>query len=428
MSRVFIVVWGGQLVSTLGSSMTGFALAIWVYRETGSVTRLAIVTLAATLPSLVLGPFAGALVDRVDRRVAMLAADTVAASATLTLAVIFATGRPPYSVIVLAAVVYGTTAAFQEPAYQAAIPALVAKEHLGRANGLVQLGPSLGSLLAPAGAGAILVVAGIEVVLLVDLVTFLFAVGTLITVRFPEIRDSVERVEPTSLWSDAREGFRYLGARRGLVGLLLIYAGANFFLDIANVLLTPLLLAVTNEAGLGTVVSLGGAASLLGGLVLSAWGGPRRKVRGIMTMIGIAAGGLVIAGWSPSIWAIGIGWASLVFLMPMIGGTSQTLWQTKVAPAVQGRVFAARRMVGSGISPLAFLAAGPLADLVFEPLMTPGGGLADTLGPVFGTGPGRGIGLLFVIAGLAIMLIAMVGWLVPRVRNLEAEIPDALPA
>jgi hypothetical protein len=147
-----------------------------------------------------------------------------------------------------------------------------------------------------------------------------------------------------------------------------------------------------------------------------------------MTMIGIAAGGLVIAGWSPSIWAIGIGWASLVFLMPMIGGTSQTLWQTKVAPAVQGRVFAARRMVGSGISPLAFLAAGPLADLVFEPLMTPGGGLADTLGPVFGTGPGRGIGLLFVIAGLAIMLIAMVGWLVPRVRNLEAEIPDALPA
>src|SRR3972149_4016430 len=183
--RTFFTVWGGQLGSFLGSAMSAFGLQLWVYAETGSVTNLALVALAFALPAVLISPFAGALVDRWDRRKVMLASDAVAGVATLCVAGLYATDSLHLWHIYVLVAVGSMGSAFQAPAWLASIPLLVPKPHLGRANGLVQLNDGLSLVMAPALAGVVLVASGLGAILLIDVATFLFAVGTLAVVRFP---------------------------------------------------------------------------------------------------------------------------------------------------------------------------------------------------------------------------------------------------
>ena len=424
--RAFFVVWAGQLVSLTGTQLTGFGLQLFVFSETRSVTQLSLVVLAFAVPGLVLAPVAGAVADRVDRRLAMLGADAAAGAATLIIAgLFFADALELWHIYVLTAV--GSAAnAFQEPAWLASIPLLVERRNLGRANGLVQLNQGLSFVIAPAVAGVLLVTVGLGGVLLVDVATFLVGVITLAVVSFP--RPERTAADQGTFREDATYGWRYLRARPGLFGLLWVYAGVNFMLSLTNVLLIPLIVSFASEAAAGGVLSLAGAGAIVGSLVMSVWSGPKRLVRSVM--IGIFVGGIcvAIAGLRASIPLIATGFVLLLVSIPITNTNSQTIWQTKVRPAVQGRVFSLRRMIGSAVTPLAIVLAGPLSDRVFEPLMEDDGALAGSVGSLLGTGPGRGIGLLFVLAGLGTMALAVAGWLLPRVRNLEAEIPDQLEA
>jgi hypothetical protein len=165
---------------------------------------------------------------------------------------------------------------------------------------------------------------------------------------------------------------------------------------------------------------------LIGSVAVSAWGGPKQRVRGIVLGIAVAGGFVVMVGVRPSVPLIAAGGFLLLASTPVVNTASQVVWQLKVAPALQGRVFALRRMIAQAISPVAILMAGPLADRVFEPLMANDGALAGTIGRVIGTGPGRGIGLMVILSGVGIALVALAGWLHPRVRNLESELPDQI--
>jgi MFS transporter, DHA3 family, macrolide efflux protein len=422
--RVFWTVWAGQLVSQVGTSMTGFALTIWVYQDSGSVTRLGIMLLAVNLPGILLAPTAGVMIDRINRRTVMVVADTIAGLGSLTVAMLFFTSNLRYWQILIVAAVSSAASAFQEPAYRAAIPTLVPKAQLGRANGLAELAPAVGTLFAPAIAGGLLLAVGLGAVLAVDFATFIIAVFTLFIVRFPDVRTGVER---RSVWSEFREGFDYLFDRRGLLGFLFIAAGLNFVLTFANVLWIPVYLSFTNEAALGVAMGFIGGALVVGSTVMSAWGGPKQKVRGMLAFMSVGGLGLIIAGLRPS-FPVALGGSLLLMLtVPIVNGTSQTLWQTKIAPAIQGRVFSTRRMVAQIATPIAFVAAGPVADNVFEPLLMPGGPLADTVGSIWAVGPGRGSALLISCVGLAVIVLATVAWLVPSIRNIERDIPDALP-
>ncbi len=422
--RTFLVVWIGQLTSQVGSSMTGFAMSIYVFQESGSVTRLAVVMLAVNLPAIVAAPVAGVMVDRFERRRVMLVADATAGSSSLFLAVFLLLDGLEYWHILLAVGVASVAGAFQEPAYRAALPTLVPTRHLGRANGMVEMAPAVGTLLAPAAAGTLLLLFGLGAVLVIDFFTFLVAVSTLAAVRFPEVPPA--GTDRRSVREEATEGLRYLRNRPGLLGLLGVAAGLNLVLTVSNVLWIPVFLAFTNEAALGTLMSLIGVAMLVGSVVMSAWGGPRRRVAGMLGFIAVGGVSLAVAGLRPSIWVAGAGAIGLMLVVPIVNGTSQALWQTKVAPRVRGRVFSTRRMVATIATPVAYVSAGPLADGVFEPLLLPGGPLADTLGGLFGTGPGRGSALLVTLAGIAVVLIAAIGWSVPAVRNIERDIPDAV--
>lgn len=425
--RTFLTVWAGQLVSITGTTLTGFGLQVWVYLETGSVTRLALVSLAYALPSVLLSPIAGALVDRWDRRVTMLGADLLAGAATLIIAVLYFGGYLEVWHLYLLAGVGALGNAFQAPAWMAAIPLLVPKQHLGRANGLVTANDAVALVAAPAIAGALLATVGLGAVLLTDVATFVVAVLTLAAVRFPPTPKG-EHAPTGSLRADVAAGWRYLRDRRGLLWLLTIYAGVNFVLAFFDVLLIPMVVSFASAAAAGGVLSAAGVGMLVGSLAMSAWGGPKRE-RIAWIMGGIAVGGLcvIVSGLRPSLPLIAAGSVALMLGVPVVNTTSQVIWQLKVAPAMQGRVFALRRMVSQAASPLAIALSGPLADRVFEPLLQPEGGLAGSLGRVIGAGPGRGIAFMFLLAGLGTTLMAAVGWLHPRVRRVEEEIPDQIP-
>lgn len=423
-SPAFFIVWAGQLISVTGTTLTAFGLQIFVFTDSGSVTRLVLVALAFALPAVVLAPAAGSLVDRLDRRLVMLAADAIAGTATLALLLVFvADALQPWHIY--AAVAVGSAAnTFQEPAWMASIPLLVSKEHLGRANGLVQLNQGLSIVIAPALAGLLLATTGLGGVLLVDVGTFAIGVASLAVTRFPAYRRLDDETSVRSVRGDAVLAWRYLTERPGLMGLLWLYAGVNFMLSMSNVLIIPLIASFSTESAAGGVLSAAGAGAVVGSILVGVWGGPRRLIRGILGGIFLSGGFIALGGARASVLWIAVFAILLMLVVPIVNAASQVVWQTKVAEGVQGRVFSLRRMIGQSVSPVALLLAGPLADRVFEPVMAPDGALAGSVGTIIGTGPGRGIGLLYVVAGVGTMAIALVGWLLPRVRNLESELPD----
>lgn len=421
--RAFLTVWAGQLVSVLGTTMTAFALQIWVYTETGSVSNLALVSLAFALPATIVSPFAGALVDRWDRRTVMLLSDVAAGAATLGIAALYATDSLALWHVYVLVAVGAVGNAFQAPAWLASIPLLVPKQHLGRANGLVQLNDGLSLVMAPALAGVLLVWSGLGAVLIVDVATFLVGIVTLAAVRFPRPKAHAE-TSTGSVFGDAVAGWRYIREREGLFGLLWVYASVNFSLSFGNVLFIPLVVAFASEAAAGGVLSAAGFGAIFGSIAVSVWGGPKKKVRGTMAAIIGAGLGITLSGMRPSLLLVSISAFVLMAMVPIANTASQVLWQTKVPPAVQGRVFAIRRMISQAISPIAILLAGPLADTVFEPMLQEGGSLADSVGSIIGTGTGRGVAFMFIVTGLMTAVIGVIGYLMPRIRNIETELPD----
>lgn len=425
----FSVVWLGQVVSLLGTGMSSLALGLWAWQETGSATALAMMTFFATAPALVFGPLAGALVDRWDRQAVLVMTDLVSGIGSLALFALYAAGLLELWHLYVVGAVTAAAQSFQWPAYSAAITMLVPKEQYGRANGMVALAEPLGAIVAPALAGVLLGLIGIAGVLAIDLTTFLFAVATLLLVRVPRPPRSAEgeAAARNSLWADSLFGFRYILARPGLLGLLSVFLGFNLISAFSFGLMAPYLLARSggDAAVVGTIMAVFGVGGVAGGAAMSIWGGPRRRIDGVL--VGMALGGLF------GMTLVGIGrdlpvWAAAIFLtsalLPITNGSSQAIWQAKVQPDLQGRVFAARRMIAQLCFPLGLAAAGPVADRIFEPALREGGALAATLGWLVGTGPGAGMGLMFVISGLLGGAIALGGYLVPAIRNVERELPD----
>lgn len=424
--RSFLLIWFGQTISLTGSGLTGFALGVWVYLRTGSVTQFALISLFTSLPGIVFSPFAGALVDRWDRRWAMILSDSGAGLCTLSVALLLLAGHLEVWHIYIAMAASSTFSAFQWPAYSAATTLLVPKEHYGRASGLVQMSEAVAQIASPVMAGALIGTIQVWGVMLVDFATFLFALLTLLIVRVPQPQSTAEgKAGQGSLFHEASYGWKYILARPGLLGLLLFFATTNFTSGIVGVLFTPLVLNFTTPAVLGTLLSIGGVGFLAGSLLMSTWGGPKHRINGILVFSLLQGSALFAAGFPPHVAILGAAAFFYFFGMPLINGCSQAIWQSKTAPDVQGRVFAVRRMIAWSSMPISYLLAGPLADRVFEPLLVPGGALTNSIGRIIGVGAGRGIALLFIILGIISLLAIQVGYLYPRLRRVETELPDA---
>lgn len=429
--RTFFIIWTGQFISVLGSGLTSFALGVWIYDRTGQATPFALTALFATVPALVLMPIAGSFADRYSRRWIMIAADTGSALVTAVTFVLLFFGDLQVWHIYTLAFFNSAFSAFQEPAYSASITMLVPKQHLARASSIAQMGQAISVILTPLMAGALYGLVGLNGIILIDAVTYFFAIGALLIVRIPQpkrVTEPTSQEEEASVWREAAFGWRYLRALPGLFGLLLYFASVNFFLSFSNVLSGPLVLSYGTATDFGVVQMVAGISMLVGSLVMSAWGGPKTgKVPALIGFIALSATGLLISGLRPNTVVISLGRVLLLVFIPFAAALSQAVFQVKIPPDVQGRVFAIRGMIARSISPLAYILSGPLADRFFEPLMAEGGALAGSfLGDLFGTGPGRGIGLMFIISCLFLWAESLAAYANPNIRNLEIEIPDAV--
>lgn len=425
--RVFLIVWFGQLISLIGSGLTNFALGVWVYQRTGSVTQFSLILLFAMLPSILVSPVAGAMVDRWNRRSCMILSDSGAAITTVAVALLLATGNLQLWHIYLAVGLDSIFKAFQLPAYTASTSLLVPKEQLPRAIGMVQSGQACARLVSPLLAGVLLGIIQLQGIILLDLATFLFAVTTLLLVRFPNAKtDAIPSAKKASLWREALEGATYIFVRPGLLALLIIFAVDNFVAGLVEVLLTPLVLSFTSVTVLGTIQSVGGAGMLLGSVIMSIRKGPQSMLPSIFAFDILAHLCILAFGFRTSFPLFALANFLLFFSLPFINGYSNTILLKKVTPDIQGRVFATINMICWSCIPLAYVVAGPLADRIFEPLMAADGLLAGSIGQILGVGPGRGIGLLFITMEIIAIIVTVAVYRYPRLRFVERELPDAI--
>jgi len=402
--RGFTIVWLGQILSLIGSAMTWFAFTIWAWNVTGKVSALATISFFAFLPTVLFSPIAGAFVDRWNRKLVVLLSDLATAIGTLAIFLIYTFGDLQIWHIYLVSILSGFFTAFQYPAYSAAVTTMLAKDDYTRAEGMLGSARALSGILAPIFAAALLGVIGLSGIMMIDLATFLFAFGTLLIVHIPQPeRTEAGLASKGTLWHEIKFGFRYINSKQSLRGLTILFMMTGFFIAIGATLMAPLVLSGTgnNESALATVQSTGAIGGIVGGVILSLWGGPKKRIHAVLLGgIGACILGIVWLGLGQSalLWAIG----SFFFALfePFVEGGNIAIWQVKVPADVQGRVFSARHLLVQLLYLFGILAAGYLAEAIT-------------------------ISTVLIASGSIGALIFALYYFVRDVRKVEALLPDA---
>ena len=397
----FFSIWGGQAVSLFGSQLVQFAIIWWLTQETGSATVLAIASLVGMLPEVILGPFAGTLVDRWKRRRVILAADSAIALATLLLAYLFAIDAVGVGTIYALLLVRGIGASFHWPAMSAATSLMVPKEELTRVQGLNQmLQGVLRIVAAPLGA-LLLSLIPIQSILMIDVGTALFAILPLALISIPELRRAEASGSTggvSAFWGEFRSGLRYVRTWPGLLALMGLAMMLNFLLTPAASLM-PVLVSDYFGGGamqLGWLESAFGFGMIAGGMLLGAWGGFKKRIRTSMAgLIGLGLG-MLFLGFIP----VTMFWLAIVSaffaaaMLPIVNGPIHAIVQAVIAPEMQGRVFTLMGSLSAAMAPLGLIIAGPVADAI-------------------------GVQSWYVIGGIASILMAVTSFSLPAVMNIE---------
>jgi DHA3 family macrolide efflux protein-like MFS transporter len=422
--RIYYALVVTETVSLIGSQISGYAVSINVFRATGHATPLALVAFFSVTPSILFTGLAGALADRFDRRRLMLIANVGFTVCSGLLLLSFASDE--FRLWHLYALTLGASvfATLERPAFQASVAMLVPDSHRDRANAIGQMTGSTAGVIAPAVAGMLYALVGVAGSITIDIASFIAAIAVLAIVRIPRPAETAEGLAmQTAVWRQTFDGFRHMAGRPALLGFCGYVSIVNFVASAALVLLTPYVLARTRSAQLfGVVLAVMNAGMIAGSLVISARG--RIGSRMHTVMFAIVAAGLFIglAGVARNAPTIG---ASLFLLSFALAFTNAPFWsmlQAKIAPDLQGRVFAAYMQVAMLLQPLAFVMAGPLADRVFEPARREP--VWQSIVWLVGDRPGAGMGMMFVIAGALILALSLAVYAVPAVRHLETELPD----
>jgi MFS family permease len=427
--RAFVVVWFGQMISLLGTSLTRYAVTLWAWELTGQATALSLAAFFGFVPLMLMSPFAGALVDRWNRKLVIMLSDFGAAGSALLLLLLSATGNLEIWHVYVASFIAGIFEAFQFPAYSAAVTTMVDRSQYARTSAMIGIAETATGILAPILATALYATIKLPGILVIDVTTCIFAITTVFFARIPQppVTQESQQEGKGNLLREAAYGFRYIRQRPSLLGLQLVFFFGNLLYTLFAVLMGAMILARTgnDQIVLRDVSSTMAVGGLVSGLIISAWGGPKRRILGVL--IGWSVSGIIPImvmglGRTTPVWML----AGFVgsFLIAIVNPCNQAIWQSKVPPHLQGRVFSARRFIAQVTSPLAMLVAGPLADYVFEPAMQSGGLLATAFGPLVGTGPGAGIALMYLVVGVLVVMVGIVGYFVPAIRNVEDLVPD----
>ncbi len=421
--RPYLLLWSTQSLSALGSSMTGYALVLWLYRESGSALETALLSVCSYAPYVLMSIFAGALSDLWDKKRTMLICDLLAAVSTVGVLFLLKTGQlAPWHMYLLNAV-SGLMNTVQQPASEVAATLLVPKEHYQRTSGLRSLSGSLNTLLHPVLASALFAFSGMDLVIAVDLATFSLAFLTLLFfIRIPKAPESERPRE--SLLASAGEGLRWLRGDPLIMYLIFFLACINLVASAYNAALPALLLSRENggETVFGLVNATVGAASLIGSAAASLLPASKDRVRAICLCLFLAMSTenfLLAFGRTPALWCLGavLGWLPI----PLMNAHMDVIFRTRIPAGMQGRVFSCRNTLQFFTIPVGYLLGGVLVDQVFEPLMSAqAGGLLVSL---FGSGKGSGAALLFFVLGLSGVAVCLVFYRL--LRRFRGALPRA---
>ncbi len=426
-ARAFYAITFGQFVSLVGSGMTRFGLSIWVLRETGDTTAYSVLLFFAVLPVGLGSIFTGTLIDRWNRRKVMLIGNTVASLSTLVAALLFFGGALEIWHLFIVLAVNGLANAFVMPSMEASVPLLMGKEQLGRAAGLSQMSMSLEIIISPALAGLLIASTGLGFIFIVDFVTFGASVLALALSVIPQPAPDPES-ERRSLAGEFMFGLRYIAERPPFVYLMVFVTITMFLMPgIGYALSTPLALSIADERAAGLILSSFGVGAMLSGVLLATWGGPKRRMNGMLVGLALAGASSIVIGLRESVPLVAVGVFFIGVTFMFMFGLNRVIWHVKAAPEVLGRIFSLRVALGIGAQSLGVLVAGPLAQHVFEPMMVEGGALAGSVGMLIGVGEGRGMALMYIITGLVLIALVVVSTLIRQIRLMEDLLPDQAP-
>ncbi len=423
-SLSFYVLLLTQTISIIGSRMSAFAVGIWVFKQTGNATPLALVAFFETVPQILLSNIAGMFADRFDRRHVMMLSNVGQSISSILLMLSFFSGHFQIWHLYTVALVQSAFGVFLNPSFQSSITMLIDDKHRDRANAINQLTGPMAGVIAPGIAAALYALVGVTGVILIDFVSFIVAAVAAILIYIPRPEQSAEgRAARGSLLTELAGGFRYLFSRRILLLLLGYVSLINFVFNGCLVLITPYTLARTgSEAVLGVILSVMNLGAIVGGVIMSAWGGTRPRIYTIMGGIIVSSLGLAAYGLSRSPWALGAALFVLMFPMAFVNAAFMSILQIKIPPDLQGRVFAVVMQLAMLLSPIAFLLVGPLADQVFEPAVDRPGW--ERIAPLVGNQPGAGMGLIMLLGGVVIGVLSLAMVALRAVRHMETDLPD----
>lgn len=425
----FITFWLGQAVSQLGSSMTSFALTIWVFERTHAAMTVSFMSFCTWVPYILVSIFAGGMVDRHSKKAILVMTDSAAALCTISILISFCRGEPDIMQIYLVNGIVGFMNGFQSPASAVVTGLLVPDRQYVKASGLNSFSSSLVMVAAPMLSGMLMAFAGLKMILLLDLLSFLIAVSSLFFIEIKEPQTHGEKAGKNHL-SDLREGFSFLKNEKGILYIMVSMAVINFFsrLTYENIL-SPMILTRSggDSSVYGIVSGVLGIGGIAGGILVTAGKGWRDPKKLIYFSAGFSfLFGDLMMGAGKSLWAWSLaGLAASVPIPFIIAGQSVILYRL-VPQELQGRVFAIRNGVQNFTIPVGILLGGYLADFVFEPFMASGRQAALFLGKIVGTGAGSGMGVMFLCTGLLGTLSCFFGYRNPYVRGLGEDINEGL--
>lgn len=422
--RTFLIIWFGQLVSIIGTTMTRFALIIWAYQKTGNATTLALMGFFAFGSTVLVSPLAGGLVDQWDRRKVLIVSDTLMGFVSIGVLILYTSDQLQIWHLYVAQILVGGLDAFYRPVYSTVITVLVPKKFYTRANGMNSLSVSVSDVIGPVFAGALLAIIDISGIMLIDIGTFLFAVGIMFFIHIPDpVADEDEEEVGQRFWQKFVSGLRYIRKHEGLMGLLVVMLTINLFAAFTWFAVMPAMVLArsgNDEVALATVQASMGIGGIIGSLLMSIWGGPKRRIHNVLAATGISflLGDLLFGvGRNVLVWSAG-GFLGSLFI-PFIVAGNTALWQSHVPLKIQGRVFAAQTAIRTATMPVGYLLGGLMADYLFEPSMAVGGVFAGHLDWLVGSGPGAGMGLMFVFTGLCGSAVGWGGYLFRGLRTID---------
>lgn len=414
--KTFIILWLTQALSSLGSSMTGFALVIWLYNDSGSALTTALLTVCSYAPYVIVSIFAGAISDKWNKKAVMLVCDSFAALTTVCVLVLFKTGSLEVWHLYILNALNGLMNSVQSPASDVAATLLTPEKHYQKTSAMRYFSNSLVSILTPALAAAIVSFAGLDAVIAFDLATFAVAFTILLFfIKIPEVPQNESSKE--TLLQSAKGGISYLGRNKGILCMILFLSAINFIASIYNAALPALILSKSNEAALGAVSSSVGIATLIGSVIATVFPKPKSRSKTICTclLVSMSTENFLLAFGNNTIaWCIGavLGW----LFIPLMSANYDVIFRSTVPKEMLGRVYSVRNTLQFFSIPVGYFLGGFLVDKVFEPFMA---GTENTLLlNIFGTEKGSGAAFLFFVIGIAGVIVCTVFSRIKALREL----------